>query len=162
VYALGFITDIYLFYAYGNRDLIAFYREIQVVNRGLLEKALYVIVFAVVFFILELRDHPAGLFTLFVTAILSIHGLISSLGSISVLWDIRGKYSALNLSSLNRYIERGTITYKFSTLTYDLGLVLQGLFLLVSLLWLIAVFYNACTEAIPYSAEKGAAKNETI
>jgi hypothetical protein len=59
--------------------------------------------------------------------------------------EVRGKYSALDFSSLNRYIERGTITYRYSTLTYDLGLGIYLLFFCFSLFMAVTIIRNAFT-----------------
>jgi hypothetical protein len=144
VYALGFITDTYLFYAYGDKGLSNFYQTMQGLNADFLWKAIYVIVFAVVLFILELKDHVAGLFTLIITLLLSILSMVFSVDSILKLSAIRENYKTLDLSYLQRYIDRGTITYTASTLTYDLGFVLHIVFLCSSLFLGVAVFYNAC------------------
>jgi hypothetical protein len=147
VYALGFITDTYLFYAYGNKGLTDFYQIMQGLNAGFLWKAIYVIIFAVVLFILELKDHIAGLFTLIITLLLSLVSIVFSVDSILKLSVIRENYTTLDLSYLQRYIDRGTITYTASTLTYDLGFALHILFLCSSLFLGVVVFYNACSTS---------------
>ncbi|GHT72146.1 hypothetical protein FACS1894110_26490 [Spirochaetia bacterium] len=143
IYALGFITDTYLFYAYGDKGLADFYREMQRINAALLWRSIWIIVFAVFLFLLELGSHAAGLFTLIVSGIVAAGSLVFSVASALELAAIRVTYRALDLSSLDRYIERGTITYTPSTLTFDLGLALCVLFLCASLFLIINVFYNA-------------------
>jgi hypothetical protein len=58
------------------------------------------------------------------------------------------------LSSLNRYIERGAINYKASTLPYQLGFLGYALFLLTSVFMLAAVIRNAFTMQITDTNEK--------
>jgi hypothetical protein len=145
-YALGFVTDIYLFYAYGNQELVGFYREMQGTNTGLLWKAVGVIVFTVILFILELRNRAAGIFTLAAALLFSALGVFFSVDSVLRLSDLREKYGALDLSSLQRYIEQGTIKYSFSTLTYDLGFAVNILFICSSLFLGAVIFYNATCD----------------
>ena len=143
IYALGFISDVYLFYAYGNKGLVDFYREMQGINAGLLWKAVLIIVFALVLFLLQLDKHPAGLITLIVTILVFAATLVFSVNSLMTLVQVRQKYAVLDLSSLNRYIERGAIQYEFSTLTYDLGLAGYALLCLASLFTASIVIRNA-------------------
>jgi hypothetical protein len=82
VYSLGFITDVYLFYAYGNQTLIDFYREMQAVNSLLLGKAILIIVFAVILFVFQLQDNAAGLFTLIIVLLVSGIGAALAAGSL--------------------------------------------------------------------------------
>jgi len=143
IYALGFVSNVYLFYAYGGRGLVDFYKEMQIVNDALLLKAILAIVFALVLFFLELGKFPAGILTLVITLIIAAASIAFCADSLVVLADARQKYSQLDLSSLNRYIERGAIKYHYSTLTYDLGLGAYLLFLLSSLFMAAAVMRNA-------------------
>jgi hypothetical protein len=144
VYALGFITDVYLFYAYGSKGLVDFYNEMQGINSGLLWKAIYVIIFAIVLFLLGLKDHPAGMVTLVLAALVAAAGIFFCADSLALLAAARQKYASLDLSSLNRYIERGAIKYRYSTLTYDLGFGGFCLLLCSSLFMLVTVIRNAC------------------
>ena len=143
VYALGFITDVYIFYAYGNNRLIEFYHDMQKINNALLWKALFVIIFSLILFLLELGKRPAGLFTFFMIIIIMAASIFICVNSIVVLTSAREQYAALDLSSLNRYIERGAITYEYSTRTYDIGLGGYSLFLFSSILMTITVIRNA-------------------
>jgi hypothetical protein len=143
VYALAFITDVYLFYAYGDRALAGFYQSMQQINARLLWKAVLIIVFAAVLFLLELGKHAAGLFTLIIVMIIVALSVYGAAGSLTQLAAARQQYSALDFGSLNRYIERGTIKYSFSTLTYDLGLAGHGFFLCSSLFMAAVVIRNA-------------------
>jgi hypothetical protein len=148
VYALGFISDVYLFYAYGNKGLSEFYTEMQSVNAVLLWKAVLVIVFAVVLFILGVSKYPAGLFTLILVVLIAAASLFLSADSLLHLIAAREKYSGLDLSSLQRYIDRGAITYQRSTLTYDLGLGVHALFFCSSLFMAACVIRNAFRESL--------------
>ena len=143
IYALGFISDVYLFFAYGNRGLVEFYNEMQAINAGLLWKAVMLIIFAIVLFLLQLDKHPAGLITLILTLLILAASIVFCAGSLLALAEAREKYTALDLSSLNRYIERGAIQYEFSTLTYDLGLAGYALLCLASLFTASIVIRNA-------------------
>jgi hypothetical protein len=156
VYALGFITDVYLFYAYGGKVLTDFYMVMQGINAGLLWKAVTLIIFAVVLFLLELGKHPAGKFTLILALIIGAASLFFAAHSLALLAGVRSVYTALDFSSLNRYIERGAIQYKFSTLTYDLGLGGYGLLLLSSFFMAAVVTRNAFTVPETFT-DKGAA-----
>ena len=156
VYALGFITDVYLFYAYGGKVLTDFYKTMQGINAGLLWKAVSLIIFAIVLFLLELGRHPAGKFSLLLALIIGAASLFFAAHSLALLAEIRNAYTALDFSSLNRYIERGAIQYKFSTLTYDLGLGGYGLLLLSSLFMAAVVTRNAFAAPETF-ADKGAA-----
>ena len=159
VYALGFITDVYLFYAYGGKVLTDFYSEMQVINAGLLWKAVTLIIFAVVLFLLELGKHPAGKITLLLALIIGAASLFFAAHSLALLAGVRSAYTALDFSSLNRYIQRGAIQYKFSTLTYDLGLGGYGLLLLSSLFMAAVVTRNAFTAPETF-ADKGAPREK--
>jgi len=143
IYALGFISDVYIFFAYGNRSLAGFYHEMQEINSGLLWKALLLIIFAVILFLLQLGRHPAGLYTLIIVALFLAAGLFLSAHSLAVLAEARRNYAALDLSSLNRYIERGAIKYRYSTLVFDLGLAGYILFMGSSLFMAASVIRNA-------------------
>jgi hypothetical protein len=145
IYALGFITDVYLFYAYGNKTLANFYGEMQKINTGLLWNAILVIVFSLVLFMLGLGKHSAGIVTLIFAVLISVVSILFCAGSCILLAQAREKYIALDLSSLNRYIERGAIKYQRSTLTYDIGLGVYAMFIFSSLFVVITVIRNACT-----------------
>ncbi|MDR0455324.1 MAG: hypothetical protein LBH20_01405 [Treponema sp.] len=145
VYALGFITDVYLFYAYGSKVLVDFYREMQGINTGLLWKAVLIIIFASVLFLLELGKHPAGKFTVLLVLIMGAASLLCGASSLALLAEARHQYTGLDLRSLNRYIERGAIQYRFSTFTYDLGLGGYALLLFSSLFMAVVVTRNAFT-----------------
>ena len=159
VYALGFITDVYLFYAYGGKALTDFYKTMQNINNGLLWKAVALIIFAVLLFLLELGKHPAGKFTLVLALIIGAASLYFAAHSLALLAEVRHTYTGLDLSSLNRYIERGAIQYKSSTLTYDLGLGGYGLLLLSSLFMAFIVARNAFTAPETF-ADKEAAREK--
>jgi hypothetical protein len=160
VYSLGFITDVYLFYAYGDQKLIDFYREMQMVNRGLLGKAVLFILFALVLFILGLRDNAAGLFTLTLALLVFGAGAALAVDSILRLFAARTSYTNLDLSCLQKYIERGTIKYTASTITYDIGFAINLLFTGLSLFLGTVVFFNACHVHTPIIS-KGE-KHETV
>jgi hypothetical protein len=156
VYALGFITDVYLFFAYGNKTLADFYGEMQKINTGLLWNAILVIVFAIMLFLLGLGRHPAGIVTLIMAVLIFAVGIFFCADTLLLIVQARGKYASLDLSSLNRYIERGAIKYRRSTLTYDMGLGVYALFLFSSLFTVITVIRNAC--AVREDAEHEASK----
>jgi hypothetical protein len=156
VYALGFITDVYLFYAYGGNVLVDFYKVMQELNTGLLWKAVTLIIFAVVLFLLELGKHPAGKCTLILALIIGAASLFFAANSLTLLAEARRAYTALDLSSLDRYIERGAIQYQSSTLTYDMGLGGYALLLLSSLFMAAVVTRNAFIVRETF-ADKGAA-----
>jgi len=152
IYALGFISNVYIFYAYGGRGLVDFYHKMQEINDSLLWKAIFTIIFTVILFLLELGKHPAGIVTFIVTVVIAGVSVFFCVDSIIMIANARSVYSELDLASLNRYIERGAIRYEYSTLTYDLGLGGYILFLLSSLFMAITVIRNALTVR----AEKGA------
>jgi len=143
IYALGFITNEYIFYAYGSKGLEDFYNEMQTVNAGLLWKAIVLIIFALILFILELRKHPAGIITLIITVFIVALSIFLCIDSLIILAQTKAEYSSLDFSSLSRYIERGTIKYQYSTLTFNLGFGGYFLFLLSSVFLLIIVIRNA-------------------
>jgi len=143
IYALGFISNVYIFYAYGNAGLVEFYHDMQEVNDSLLWNAIIVVLFALGLFLLELRKHPAGIFTLIITIIIVIVSVSICVYSLVILADAKLYYSELDLGSLDRFIERGTFKYQYSTLTYDLGLGGYILFLLSSLFMAFCVIRNA-------------------
>lgn len=153
IYALGFITDVYIFYAYGDKGLTDFYNEMQRVNADLLWKAVCSIILAVVLFALGLGRYPAGLFTLCVCVLAAALSLYFSLDSLAVLSSARQKYEALDFRSLNRYIERGTIKYSQSTLTYELGILGYGLFLISALFMFVVVLIQSIRRPVS-SAKK--------
>jgi hypothetical protein len=124
VYALGFLTSTYVFFAYGGQELADFYDVMQWVNRGLLWKAVLCIVFGVLLFALELSKYPAGIITLIVTCLVCLATLAINVLTLIELIRDKAEYAALNFSALDVYIERGTISYTPSALTYDLGLCL--------------------------------------
>ena len=143
VYALGFITNVYLFYAYGSRSLVEFYHDMQKINNIFLWKAILVIVFALLLFMLELGNHPAGVFTLLIVIAITAASIFICVNSFVVLADARQQYSNLDLTSLDRYIQRGTIRYEYSTFTYDIGLGGYILFMLSTLLTAFTIIRNA-------------------
>jgi hypothetical protein len=143
IYALGFISDVYIFYAYGNNVLVDFYQEMQGINAGLLWKAILIIIFALLLIFLELGKHHAGKITLVVVAAISAVCIFFGADSLSIIAAAREQYASLDLSSLNRYIERGAITYRYSTFTYDLGIGAYALFLLSCLFMSVTVICNA-------------------
>ena len=143
IYALGFISNIYIFYAYGSKGLVDFYNEMQIINDGLLWKAIAAIVFALILFLLQLMNFPAGIVTLIITTVIAAVSVWFCIGSLVVFADIREVYLNLDLSSLNRYIQRGTIKYSQSTFTFDLGIGSYVLFLISSAFMLIIVIRNA-------------------
>lgn len=160
VYALGFMTGVYIFFAYGNQSLVAFYRAMQGINAVLLRNALVVIVCALVLFILELWQYAPGIITLLTSAGISAAGLFFSAGSVLTLYGARLEYAALDLSPLDRYIERGTIAYTPSTASYSLGMGLYVLFFCASLFLLVTVLVNALTGRGRLPPE--ACPNETV
>jgi hypothetical protein len=164
VYSLGFITDVYLFYAYGNQPLVDFYREMQVINAGLLGKAVLIIIFAVVLFVLQLRNNAAGLFTLIIVLLVSGTSVAFAVDSLLGLSAARSAYTSLDLSYLQRYIDRETIKYTARTLTYDIGFVINLLFMGSSLFLGLVVFFNACRVHEPVLPKEGKKeeRNETI
>ncbi|MDR2542568.1 MAG: hypothetical protein LBC80_03860 [Treponema sp.] len=143
VYALGFLSDVYIFYTYGSDELENFYHYMQGINSGLLWKAILVIVFALVLFVLELNKYPAGLFTLIVVVFIAAIGLVISANSFIELMEARQQYTVLDLSPLNRYIERETIRYRYSTTIFDFGLVVYTLMFFSSLFMAATVTRNA-------------------
>ena len=145
IYALGFVSNVYIFYAYGGKGLVDFYHEMQILNKGLLWKAIAAVCFSFVLLLLELGKHPAGIITLVVTVIITSVSIFFSVDSLAALADARLLYSDLDFNSLNRYIERGAIKYEYSTLTFDLGLAGYSLFLLTSLCMIFTVIRNAFT-----------------
>jgi hypothetical protein len=91
----------------------------QWVNRGLLWKAILCIVLAVALFALELSTRPAGIITLLTTCVVClVTTAVNALSFVELLRD-RAEYLALDFGSLDVYIERGTIAYSPSTLTFD-------------------------------------------
>jgi hypothetical protein len=145
VYALGFVTQSYVFYAYGDRALSAFYQTMQTVNAALLRESVLCCVFAVVLFLLELNRHAAGLVTLVMTlavcaatAFFAVQSLVSCIG-------LKAAYTELDLSALDRYIQRGTISYTPSTTVYTIGIVLSAAFAAVALFIAVTVAKNAFT-----------------
>jgi len=143
IYALGFISNIYLFYAYGGRSLFDFYNEMQLVNRNLLWKAIIAIIFTLVLFLLELGKHPAGFFTLIITIIITVISVLISVETLLMLINAKAEYSRLEFDSLSRYIQRGTIEYEYSTVTYNLGIGAYALYLVSSLFMAFIVIRNA-------------------
>jgi hypothetical protein len=146
IYALGFISGVYLFFAYGNKGLADFYHEMQKVNSMLLWKAIIVIIFCLLMFILKLSECPAGKITLLFVLLIAAASLFFAADSLLVLLLSRKEYAALDFRSLNRYIERGAIKYTRSTFTFDLGLALYSLFSLSSVLLSITAIHNAVSE----------------
>jgi len=150
VYALGFISNVYIFYAYGNAGLVEFYHDMQEVNDSLLWNAIIAVLFALGLFLLELRKHPAGIFTLIITIIITAVSVFICVYTIVMLADARLYYSELDLRPLDRFIDRGTIKYEYSTFTYDLGLGGYILFMLSSLFTAFSVIRNAFTVKAVY------------
>ena len=148
IYALGFISNIYIFYAYGSKALVDFYHEMQIVNDGLLWKAIAAILFALVLFLLQLGKFPAGIVTLIITAVIAALSVWFCIGSFIIFADIREAYLNLDISSLNRYIQRGTINYSQSAITFDLGTAGYILFLLSSIFMFITVIRNAFSARV--------------
>jgi len=148
IYALGFISNVYIFYAYGSKGLVDFYHEMQVINDDLLLKAIFAIVFSLLLFLLRLGSSPAGIITLIISVIITGLSVWFSAGSFIALMEARETYLNLDLSSLNRYIQRGTINYNHSSLAFDMGLGGYLLFLLSSVFMLITVMRNAFTVRI--------------
>ena len=143
VYAVGFVSNVYIFYAYGNRELVDFYHDMQVINDDLLWKSILAIIFSLVLFLLRLGKCPAGIITLLITVAIAAVSVWFCASSVISLLEARDVYLNLNFNSLNRYIERGAINFHRSTLTYDLGLGGYLLFLFASLFMLIIVLCNA-------------------
>jgi len=146
IYALGFISNIYIFYAYGSKGLVDFYNEMQIVNDDFLWKAVIAIIFSLVLFLLQLGKFPAGFFTLIITAVIAAVSVLFCIGSFFTLVEIKEMYLNLDFSSLNRFIQRGTINYSQSTFTFDLGIAGYVLFLASSIFMLITVIRNAFKE----------------
>jgi len=96
-------------------------------------------------FSLELTKHPAGIITLILVCLIALVSIFFSIDSIVVLSDAKLDYGALDFYSLDRYINRGTITYETSTVTFNFGFAGYALFLLSSLFMLITVARNAFT-----------------
>jgi len=153
IYALGFLTRFYLFYTYGGKGLENFYHEMQIVNNSFLWKAVLAVVFSLALFILELGKHPAGFFTLIAVCLIALASIFFCADSFLILADAKAQYRALDFDSLNRYIERGTINYESSTLTFDLGLAGYALFLSAVLFMAFTVIRNAF--AVKPESEKG-------
>ena len=143
IYALGFISNEYLFYTYGGKGLEDFYHEMQIVNVSFLWKAVFAVIFSLFLFLLELGKHPAGFFTLIIVCLIAFFSVFFCIDSILILSDVKQQYSSLDFGSLSRYIERGTINYEYSTLTFDLGLAGYTLFLSAALFMAVTVIRNA-------------------
>jgi hypothetical protein len=161
VYALGFITNVYLFFAYGDRELNVFYREMQGINIILLRNAIIIIITALIFMGISLARNAAGIITVLVTMVLSAFSAFLSVNAVRSLNESRLRYSVLDLSSLDIYIERGTISYTSSALTYNMGMALYALFICVIVFLLVAVFSNACVshETAPCGVPEAAGKD---
>ncbi|MCL2879565.1 MAG: hypothetical protein FWF29_04900 [Treponema sp.] len=156
VYAMGFVSAVYVFFAYGNKQLLEFYNEMQAVNKGLLWKAIAVILLALFLYILELNRHPAGPITLILTVIVCAAGLVISVQTLALLAGLRREYSGLDLTVLKRYIDRGTIRFKYSTFVYDMGLALYAALALVSVFTAAAVTRTAMTVRGVFSRDTSA------
>jgi hypothetical protein len=98
-----------------------------------------------VLFLLELNRHAAGVVTLVMTlavcaatAFFAVRSLISCIG-------LKAAYTELDLSALDRYIQRGTISYTASTTVYTIGIVLSTAFAVVALFIAVTVAKNAFT-----------------
>jgi hypothetical protein len=127
---------------------VDFYHEMQIVNSGLLWKAVLVIIFSVILFLLGLGRYHAGIVTLIITLIIISVSIFFCVNTFILLTGAIETYSGLDLSSLNRYIERGTISYEYSTISYELGIFGYILFLLASVFLLVTVIRNAFTLQI--------------
>jgi hypothetical protein len=161
VYALGFLTNVYLFYAYGDNTLADFYRVMQQMNNILLWGAMSSCIFTVVLFALELHVHAAGVITLVIVLLVSALTAGFTVVVFSELIRIKAWYTGLDFSSLDRYIERGTITYTFSTITYDTGIVLCVVFFTTALFLAGIVIRNAVT-VVEEAGNTGETPYETI
>jgi hypothetical protein len=138
VYALGYLSNAYIFYAYGDDRLYEFYTTLQGINTGLLFKAVMAIVFALFLFVLQLNKHPPGRYTLILVSLICAVSIFFSVHSVLNLLAVRQEYVLLDLTVLDRYIEFGSITYSYSTVVFDLGFVGYVLFS-VSALFVVAV-----------------------
>jgi hypothetical protein len=143
VYALGFLTNVFVFYAFGDDLLYDFYEAMQKINSGLLFKALVAILFVLLLWALKLARCPAGRYTLCITFVLCAASIYFSIDSIKLILEMRHEYLALDLSVLDRYIERGTISYRASTTVFDLGFAAYGAFAAASLFFALCVFRGA-------------------
>ena len=145
VYALGYLSNAYIFYAFGDDRLWEFYMRMQEINTGLLFKAVLAIIFALVLFVLQLGKHAAGPYTLAIVTLICAASVYFSVDSILGIAAIRHEYTLLDLTVLDRYIELGSITYRYSTIVFDLGLMGYSLFLAATLFMAAAVARNAFT-----------------
>jgi len=143
VYALGYLSNAYIFYAFGDDRLWEFYMEMQEINTGLLFKAIAAIIFAIVLFILQLNKHAAGIYTLLIAVLICAASLFISVHSLMSIAAIRHEYTLLDLTALDRYIELGSITYEYSTIVFDLGLIGYVLFSVAALFMAATVARNA-------------------
>jgi len=142
-YALGYLTNAYIFYAFGDNRLHDFYHEMQRINTGLLLKSLLVIVFALALFALQLNRHAAGFYTLVIAMIVCAASVFMAADSVVKILAIRHEYVLLDLSVLNRYIERGSISYRSSTMVFDFGIAGYALFFASSVFVAASVARNA-------------------
>ena len=145
VYALGFLTNSYIFYAFGDNRLREFYQAMQKINTGLLFKPILAIIFALALFIAQINKHAAGKYTLCIVLLVCAASLFISADSIVKIAAVRNEYTLLDLSELDWYIERGTIAYNYSTAVYDFGLVIYALFPAAALFMAAAVTRNSVT-----------------
>ena len=145
VYSLGFLTSAYIFYAFGDERLWEFYMEMQGINTGFLFKAVMAIVFALAMFAMQVNKHVAGPYTVIAVLLVSVASVFFSADSLVRVAAMRQSYTMLDLSSLDRYIELGSISYQYSTLTFDLGIIVYGMFALAAMFMAITVVRNAVT-----------------
>jgi len=143
VYALGYLTSAYIFYAFGDDVLWNFYMEMQQTNTGLLFKAIVAIVFSLAMFALQLNKHAAGLYTLIVVLLVSAASVLLSVHSLSAILAMRQGYALLDLSVLDVYVELGSIAYRESTIVFELGIIGHTLFALSALFMAATVTGNA-------------------
>ncbi|MCL2231545.1 MAG: hypothetical protein FWB99_00535 [Treponema sp.] len=143
VHALGYLSNAYIFYAFGDRALVDFYHEMQGINNGLLYRSLLAIVFAIVLYMIQLGKHAAGRFTLLITVLVCAASLAASADALIRIAGNRLTYTLLDLSVLDRYVELGSITYSKSTIVFDLGIAAYALFFAAALFVALTVARNA-------------------
>jgi len=156
VHALGFITNTYVFYAYGDKILQAFYNDMQLTNLDLFWASLLAIIFAVILLLLDLHHHAAGPVTLVISAGITGASALLFWRTLCFLSWAKEDYLSLDLSSLDRYIKRGALEYKPSIFIYDSGLALDFVLLAATIFLAAAVFRNAfCVKDAELSVEAG-------
>ena len=149
-YALGFLTNAYIFFAFGDKALREFYNEMQGINTELLFKAVIAILIALALFMVQINKRAAGRYTLCIMVLICIVSLFISIDSIIKIAVLRHEYTLLDLSELDWYIERGTISYSYSTFVFDLGLIKYGLFAAAAVFMTAVVARNAVTVVDDY------------